>query len=151
MNKKKFLIIAFMIIILIMVVVIVSYVIPEEQGAKDLVIILTDKQEYESGENLRVKIENNTKERVCFSSCYPYYIQKMNGDKQWKDYQYEDCTNDNLVEDCVDSKNVKAFEFTVPRIDQGEHRLIIGACVGCNLRQSFERHKNLISNNFIIK
>lgn len=151
MSKKTVLIIAVIILVIIIISIAVFYLLPEKDETEKTINVLTDKEEYASGETLKVKIENSTEDRICFSSCYPYYLQKKNGNKQWKDYQYEDCNNDDVVENCIEPKEVKAYEIVVPDIDEGEHRLLINACVGCNLRQRFEKHKNLISNYFIVK
>ena len=47
-----------------------------------IALIRTDKTEYQPGENLKIKIKNNFKEQICFSSCYPYLLEKKNG--EWK-------------------------------------------------------------------
>lgn len=151
MDKKNVLIIATIILIIIIVFIAIFYFLPEQEKNEETINVLTNKEEYEPGEILKVKIENETENRICFSSCYPYYIQKRNGERQWKDYQYEDCTNEDVVENCIEPKEIKAYEITVPNINEGEHRLLINACVGCNLKQKFEKNKNLISNYFIIK
>jgi len=111
--------------------------------------ITTNAEKYNVGDVLKVKIENNLKENICFSSCYPYNIEKKNG--EWSPYSYENCLDSNLNENCIDSKQVKAFEFVIPFIKTGSHRLGISACIGCNADEVFEQGQKFYSNEFIIK
>jgi len=111
--------------------------------------VLTDKTEYAAGEPLKIKIENNGQEKICFSSCYPYYIQWRNGN--WKNYVYEKCDKKNVVESCVEPKSIKAYELTLPELKRGIHRLFLSACVGCEIQQNFQSQESLFSNKFIIK
>ncbi|GAI12085.1 unnamed protein product, partial [marine sediment metagenome] len=52
--------------------------------------------------------------------------------------------------DCIDSRQVKAFELTAPSIEEGLHRLIISTCIGCNLEEVFREDQKFYSNEFII-
>ena len=145
MNKKDILIISAVLIVLVLIALVILLIpnVPEE------VNITTDIGEYSVGDILKVKIENNLKERVCFSSCYPYNIEKKNGG--WSSYHYEDCLDSDLNESCVDSREVKAFELVVPFIGAGFHRLGISACIGCNANEVFEEGQRFYSNDFLIK
>jgi len=146
MNKKDILIILAG-LILLGLIVLIAFLIPPD--VPEEVNIITDAREYGLGDTLKVKIENNLKENICFSSCYPYNIQKENG--EWIFYHYEDCLDSNLNESCIDPREVKAFELIIPFIDEGSHRLSISACIGCNANEVFEQGQRFYSNNFIIK
>lgn len=151
MNKKEALIIVSGVIILA-VIILIAYFLPrqpEGQLTAQTVKILTDRSEYSPGDALKVKIENNLEEKICFSSCYPYYIQKRNGN--WESYHYIECSKENVVDNCVDPKTVKAFELEVPPVNDGPHRLAIGACLNCELKELFRKEKNFFSNRFFVK
>jgi len=141
-DRNFFLLLAITIVVLIVIIVTNSY--RHMEGVE----ILTDRTEYKIGDPLKVKIENKGDDKLCFSSCYPYYIEKKNGG--WKSYNYIACSQDNKVERCIDPKEVKAFELTVPPIEKGEHRLAIPACVGCQIQEEFESDKWFYSNEFKI-
>jgi len=146
MSKKDILIILTGLIalgLIILAVLLIPPKVPEE------VNIITNAGEYGIGDVLKVKIENNLKESICFSSCYPYNIEKKNG--EWNSYQYEDCLDSNLNESCIDSRQVKAFELVVPSINTGFHRLGISACIGCNANEVFKQGQKFYSNDFLIK
>lgn len=55
------------------------------QGTKGITI-LTDKAEYNKDDILKIKIRNNLDKTICFSSCFPYYIEEKNGERGWKSY-----------------------------------------------------------------
>jgi len=138
-------------VVILGLILIASFLTPggPEKKTKKGVVIITEKEEYKRGEELKVKIENNIDERICFSSCYPYYMQKRNG--EWVAYLYEECEKEDMIEKCVEPKQAKAFELTVPKVDLGPHRLAIGACIGCQLNETFKKDKNLFSNIFIVE
>ena len=135
MSKKDIIIIIAGLAILA-AIILISYFLPEEQKEKNI-DISTDKQEYTLGELLRVKIMNNTKDKVCFSTCYPYFIERK--EENWIAYEYEDCSQQDTVDSCVESSQVKAFEFNVPVLKKGSHRLMIQACVACQDNQIFKK------------
>jgi hypothetical protein len=151
MKKEDLLIIGSGLVILV-VIIIASFLLPdkpkEEQSLEEIKIV-TDTESYNKGDSLKIKIENNLNRSVCFSSCYPYYFEKKNGD--WVDYDYMNCPNGDLPKDCIDSKNTKAFELTIPDIEGGVHRLALSACLGCNFEDSFKEDQKFYSNTFIIK
>ena len=104
MSKKDIIIIIAGVIILAGIVL-VAYFLPEqEQGT---ISVSTDKGEYALGESLKVKIANNTKDKLCFSTCYPYYFEKK--DEEWTGYKYEECPQEDMVDSCVEAEEVKAF------------------------------------------
>jgi len=112
--------------------------------------VFTDKQDYQAEDLLKVQIENNSDDVFCFSSCYPYYIERES-EKGWESYSYNECSSDDLVDKCLDVRKEKAFQFTLPSLKKGLHRLAIPVCVSCNLLESFEQEEWLYSNEFIIK
>jgi len=150
MKKEDLLIIGAGLIILVLIILL-SFLLPSQTKEEPLeeVEIITDNGSYNIGDSLRVKIENNLKEEICFSSCYPYYFEKKS--EEWTDYNYVECLDDNTSEYCVDPKEVKAFELVIPSIKEGIHSIALSACVGCNSNESFEEEKRFYSNTFIIK
>ena len=151
MKKEDLLVIGAGLIILV-IIIIASFLLPVKPEKEELlegVKIVTNIESYNKGDRLKIKIENNLNKSICFSSCYPYYFEKKNGD--WVDYDYMNCPNGDLSEDCIDSKNVKAFELVIPNIEEGIHRLALSACIGCNFEDSFREDQKFYSNTFIIK
>lgn len=146
MEKKDILIILSGIALLVLIVLAVLFI---EKKEPESISILTDRQEYKAGESLRVRIDNKSKETICFSSCYPYYIQKKGAG--WESYRYVECPEEDLAEKCVEPKQVKAFELTLPAIEQGPHRLAISACLGCHFQENFKEEQKLYSNQFIVE
>ncbi len=115
------------------------------------VSVITDQNLYEIGAALKVKIENDSGEKICFSSCYPYYFEKK--DEEWIGYDYEACPHDNLVEKCIGPEDIKAFELNIPPppLKKGVHRLVIPACIGCSFNETFKESQRFYSNEFIVK
>ena len=112
--------------------------------------IFTSKKEYQGGESLRLSIKNYLLGNICFSSCYPYYLEKKNG-IGWKDYAYQDCPHSNLVESCIGPFNAKAFEISLPRIINGAHRVLIPVCNDCEVGSQFRETKRFYSNEFEVR
>ena len=118
-------------------------------NSSEKIVVSTNKQNYQIEDLLKVQIENNSNDDFCFSSCYPYYIERES-EKGWESYSYEKCTSDDLVDKCLNTKEEKAFQFTLPFLEKGLHRLAIPVCVSCNILESFEQEKWIYSNEFII-
>jgi hypothetical protein len=148
MKKQDLLIIGAGLIILLLVILAALFL-PSQPEESLEVRVVTDTESYNKGDSLKIKIENNLNKSVCFSSCYPYYFEKKNGD--WVDYDYMNCPNGDLPKDCIDSKNTKAFELVIPDIGEGIHRLALSACLGCNSEDSFKEDQKFYSNTFIVK
>lgn len=149
---KKVLILIILIVILI--VLIVGWLVLrgyQHQTKKEEARVITYKTEYPEGENPKIKIENNTDKKFCFSSCYPYYLEKNNG--EFKSYNYSDCPEADTVENCIEPGQIKAFELILDKmeIDQGPHRVAIPACINCALQENFRKDTWFYSNEFIIK
>lgn len=147
MNKSDFLIIIAGLIIL-SIIITLSFIVPRntETGS---VKINTDNGDYSIGDKLRIKIENNLEEKICFSSCYPYYFEKNEG--SWNNYRYEECFEEDIINDCVDPDDIKAFELEIPTIKTGIHRIALPACIGCGFKDLFNENNRFYSNDFIIK
>ena len=146
MNKKK-------LAILIFFAILVVGLLTREQRKSNMAVtdlsIATDKTEYDKEGILRLKIKNGSREDVCFSSCYPYLLERKEG--TWLGYEYAECTNLNSRDGCVKTKQEKAFELTLPKVPSGVHRLAIPACVSCHDKDIFEEKNRFYSNEFVIK
>lgn len=144
MKKEDFLIIVIGLVIL-GVIIVFSLFIPDEVKTVEAI---TDNSNYAIGGKLRIKIQNNLEEKICFSSCYPYYIEKKNGG--WSGYEYNGCYDDDIAENCIDPDGIKAFQFEIPSIEKGTHRIVLPICVGCTESNIFKEGKRFYSNNFNI-
>ena len=122
-------------------------------GWKKQVSIDTQKTEYAKDESLlRLNIKSYTPIKICFSSCYPYYIQKKDG--VWKDYPLAKCEEQNVATDCVDFFGTigRGIELSQWRdfLESDFHRLALPACIGCNAGDPFKADKTFYSNEFKI-
>lgn len=135
-------------IIILAIIIIVGFYSSQREDKAEEVNVITEKTEYQVGESLKVKIENNLKAGICLSSCYPYYLEKRDGN--WDSYHYQNCPNSNTVEKCINSRETKAFEIIIPPVKTGLHRLALPACLSCNLQEKFREEKWLYSNDFVI-
>ncbi|HHE76771.1 MAG TPA: hypothetical protein ENL27_02215 [Candidatus Parcubacteria bacterium] len=112
--------------------------------------IITDRNEYKPNDLLKVKIENASDKKICFSSCYPYYFEKKN--HSWKlVFNYTQCRKKDIIKKCAEPEKVKAFELSLPKISAGVYRLMIPVCVNCNINEKFKKDKLFFSNEFLIK
>ncbi len=143
-NQKIYLITA-AIIILSFVLIGISLICQKPQ-------MLTDKKEYKQEESLRVKIQNNLiNKSICFSSCYPYYLEEKTGGK-WSRFEYSSCDFPNVVENCIEPKKTKAFEIILPAgLKEGVYRIVSGTCINCAVNSEFKETKWIRSNEFVIK
>ena len=141
MNKK--IIIIFLVIILILVV---GFLL-KPKAPRELTIT-TDKTEYALGEAPTITIKNNLASSICLSSCYPYYLEKNNG--EWKNYLYEKCGEPDLVEICIESNQVKGLELIVPALQAGLHKIAVPSCLNCQIGQPFKEDQRFYSNEFTI-
>ncbi len=145
MNKENFLIIVVGVSVLIIIILLAIFL-PRNVES---ISIITDKINYSSGDSLKIKIENNSLKDICFSSCYPYYFEKK-GD-QWKDYKYQECSKQDIIETCINPGKVKAFEMEVPSLEEGSHRIVLPICTDCQTGRNFQENKRYYSNEIIIK
>jgi len=113
--------------------------------------ISTNQEEYARGDNPKIKIKNNLRKTVCFSSCYPYYLERNNG--ALKSYHYNDCLFPDVAEICIEPGQVKAFELLLDKmeIEGATHRVAVPACIGCALKENFRKDNFFYSNKFIIR
>jgi hypothetical protein len=112
------------------------------------VVLMTDKFEYVEGENPKIKISNNTEETVCFSSCYPFYLERK--DEEWARYKYDICDKEDRASYCIEAKGNKTFEVLTPYAEPGIHRIQVSACLSCEIGQNFVIGENYYSNDFKI-
>ena len=105
--------------------------------------------ELATNETLKINIENGLDQKMCFSSCIPYYIEKQK--TEWTKYSSE-CTREDKIELCIDSKEVKAFELALPDVlETGNHRISIPVCKECEIGSQFQESNQFSSNQFIIQ
>jgi len=143
--KKEYILIPLLLVILFLVLIII-------QGYyqnKEEVAVSLDKTSYQKGEKLKVAIENNSLKNICFSSCYPYLLEKKDG--EWKAYIYEDCQKDNVNEYCINPKEKKAFEIELPLVETGSHRISLPVCLDCKEGEAFQESAKFYSDEFTIK
>ena len=112
--------------------------------------IRTDKKEYSQGEVLKIKIKNYLSQSICFSSCEPYLMEKKEG-REWKHYNYQECSEPNLAGKCIGSEETKAFELDLNFVETGFHRILLPVCLGCAVGQEFKESRKFYSNEFLIK
>lgn len=114
--------------------------------------VTTEYEEYNNIQNIELKIVNNSKVEFCFSSCYPYYIEKFNTSSQaWDKYEYVECETLDLIEICISPGETKGFEAEVGTLEKGEHRMSIPICKKCNKEEIFQKDDLIYSNNFNVK
>ena len=140
MNKK-----IFIAILLVLFILILGFLSRSPQK----VVITTGQTEYNSGEAPIMTIKNSLTTNICLSSCYPYYLERNNG--EWKNYLYEECKEPDLVEMCIEPNQAKGLELIVPAVDPGLHRIAVPFCLDCQVGQTFEENERFYSNEFKIK
>ena len=148
-NKIPFTMVVILLILIIVLIVIVALRASKEALKGERAEVVTDKKEYAVGDSLKVKVKNALEEEICFSTCYPYYLERK--DKDWKSYDYQSCLDKDAVDSCVEPEGVKAFELVLPQIEKGLHRLAIPACIGCEGGKRFKEEEWFYSNDFIVK
>ncbi len=113
-------------------------------------VATTDKKEYLAEETLKVNIRNYFFNKdLCFSSCYPYFIEKGNG--TWKAYEYQNCESSDKVEKCVRPGELLGFAIPLPKIKNGNHRISIPVYKDGEVGQDFEESFRFYSNIFEVK
>ncbi len=113
------------------------------------VLVLTDKTEYNIGETLKITIKNNLRKNICFSSCYPYYLEIKEG-QEWKPYSYGVCGKSDIIEYCVNSRENKTFEIDLFSASKGHHRISIPVSFDLKTGEKFKEDKRFYSNEFEI-
>lgn len=113
---------------------------------------ITNKREYPAGTNLDVSIQNNLGKTICFSSCYPYYLQKpAAGNGIWQSYDYANCAKADLTTSCIQDKGFKQFRLLLEDVDSGTNRLMIPVCLGCAVGSEFRQDQIIYSNTFQVR
>jgi len=122
--------------------------IPIEQTAEAKIIL--DQFNYSNGDKMEIQIENPFLDRICFSSCYPYYLQKKQGGV-WHNYNYAGCPWENEVENCIEPKQAKAFQISLTRAISGLHRLSLPVCQDCIEKKQFKITDTFYSPEFNVR
>jgi hypothetical protein len=121
-------------------------------GSPKRVEAITNKREYPAGTDLDISIQNNLGETICFSSCYPYFLQKSSdGNGDWRDYKYADCKAADVTSACIQNKEFKKFRLPLENADAGTNRLMIPVCLGCQVGQGFRQDQVIYSNSFQVR
>ncbi|MFA5249537.1 MAG: hypothetical protein WC397_03345 [Candidatus Paceibacterota bacterium] len=120
----------------------------------DRLVVVTQQSEYAKTEdNLRLNIKSYALQDVCFSSCYPYYIQKKDG--TWENYPFAKCDRQEVATECVKAFNLVGRGIDLTNWDNlllaDFHRLALPACIGCKEGDPFRTDKVFYSNEFLIK
>ncbi|MFA7151864.1 MAG: hypothetical protein WC113_03095 [Candidatus Paceibacterota bacterium] len=120
----------------------------------DRLVVVTQQSEYAKTEdNLRLNIKSYALQDVCFSSCYPYYIQKKDG--TWENYPFAKCNRQEVATECVKAFNLVGRGIDLTNWDNlllaDFHRLALPACIGCKEGDPFRTDKVFYSNEFLIK
>lgn len=111
--------------------------------------VLLRKSEYNKKETLQLKITNNLSESICFSSCYPYRLERK-AQEEWQQYQYDQCPWQDVNKKCIEPKGIKAFELSLNGAAEGTHRLVIPICKNCIEGESFKEIEKIYSSIFKI-
>ena len=152
MNVKKYFKTIYLLLFFILAVIIISAVVVIYKiiSVSPKILAETDAFEYKTGGLLKVKIKNNLASTICFSSCYPYYIERQESGV-WKSYNYTSCQKENITDNCCNYKNTKAFEIELPELENGLYRLSIPVCKECHIGDKFREDMYFYSNSFTIK
>lgn len=142
-SKKFFLgVLAFSIILAVLASVFWLF---DKQG----ITVVTTEQEYASGQDLKLEIKNSFfNKEFCFSSCYPYFLEREDG--AWQSYFYAECLFADEISQCIKPKELRAFLVSLPPVEVGKHRISVPICEGCSFGQSFHETKRIFSNEFEI-
>ncbi len=119
--------------------------------------ISLNKSEYKIGDNLKVMFANLSSKNMCFSSFYPYLMQKAQVDGlkhkyNWKTYSYPKTNQKDIVKDCFKPQETKTFLIKLDNVYQeGTYRLSIPICFGCKKGDLFRDDQNFHSEKFKIE
>jgi len=111
---------------------------------------ITDKGEYKLNDNLKLMIKNGSTKKICFSSCYPYHLERKK-DHQWENYKYVECYDFDSNGNCIEARKEKAFELAIPKVPTGSHRLAFPICIDCGSTEEFREDQRFYSNEFVIQ
>lgn len=111
--------------------------------------IRIQKDNYSIGDALRMNIKNYRSEKVCFSSCYPYFLEKKENGR-WVRYEYGECPKENVNETCMLPEELKGFKIKLNTVEPGKHRIVIPVCKGRNQGERFKETEKVTSEEFVI-
>ena len=114
------------------------------------VLIITEKPSYISNAELSLAVKCILPNRICFSSCYPYFLErKYNG---WVVYDYNNkCEHPDIIESCLEPDYAKFFSILLPSLDPGVHRMLIPVAINREVGDFFQRDAAYYSNDFVVK
>ncbi len=127
------------ILILSIIIISVGFVF-YELTAKDIEITLR-----KEGEDLKIQITNRKQEPICFSSCYPYFLEKK--EEEWNSYQYDRCPEEDIIETCILPGGKRAF-LLLAEIEEKTHRISIPFCSLCKEGDVFKEEGKIYSQEF---
>jgi len=140
-NKKIFI----GILVVISLIVVFGFIWKSSQR----VMITTDRTGYKLWEAPKIIIRNNLVKNICFSSCYPYFLEEKK--ENWKSCLCGKCQKPDLVEKCIESNQVKAFELILYKLEAGLYQIAVPVCIDCKVGQDFRESKRFYSNQFMVK
>jgi len=113
-------------------------------------VVVTDKEEYIDGAALRLKVRSLFfNKETCFSSCYPYFLEKKEED--WRGYKYKSCPFPDRIGKCLSPGEMRAFATSLPDVVPGIYRISVPVCQDCSFGQEFRETSKFYSNNFEIR
>jgi len=126
---------------------VVLWLLPMSRSAQ----VTTDRPDYSIGDPLEVSIVNKLDKSICFSSCYPFLLERQDSDGKWLEYSYGECESSDVVSGCVLAGESKKFQLSLDETEIGQTRIKINYCADCVAGQPFSAGPTLYSNTFIIK
>jgi len=114
-------------------------------------LVLTEKPIYFPNGELKLTVKNVSPNNICFSSCYPYYLE-VQKEKKWITYEYyEVCLHPDLIESCLEPGYAKFFSVDLPDLAPGTHRIRVPVTISGKVSKEFRQDQIFYSNDFIIK
>ncbi len=112
---------------------------------------VTDRDNYMPGDPLTINVKNGTGKAVCFSSCYPYLVERRDGAGDWAQFEYDDCPYPEVASDCVPAGGIKKFRLPLDEAEVGLNRLKLNICFDCAAGDPFLAESVIYSNVFEVK
>lgn len=121
-----------------------------QRSSQPPVSIELNKQMYNRGEEIRITVRNNSFGQICFSSCFPYYLQRK--DKNWHSYDYPSCPEKNMNIPCLSSGQTRKFKFELGQsLQDGLHRIAVPINKKATAGEGFEEDQKVHSPPFEVK
>ena len=155
-NNNRILPIIPMLVIIILLVLILAVIFfvpkigqysPSPKETNPIVAVEIQSSSYKGGENGKVKISNGLDKKICFSSCYPYYLE-IEKAGSFESYPYLECEGKDLSGECVYPNDARMFEFPLEMSESGKHRMAIPYCMDCEQGSEFKKENWAYSNEF---